>query len=104
MRWHSSSVTSFIDTAANNGTNIYGLTTVIGLFKDCPKLTEVQLKEHLVANKTSVEGHVRIDDLVFSLTRQCNALCDHCCNDDSPQKKVSVTASASGRESMKPPQ
>lgn len=37
--------------------------------------------------KTSIDGHVRIDDLVFSLTRQCNALCDHCCNDDSPKKK-----------------
>lgn len=37
--------------------------------------------------QTSVNGHVRIHDLVFSLTRQCNAFCDFCCNEDGPDKR-----------------
>lgn len=37
--------------------------------------------------ETSPEGHVRIQELVFVLTRQCNALCDICCNDDGPTKQ-----------------
>ncbi|MBO9129015.1 radical SAM/SPASM domain-containing protein [Bacillus sp. 165] len=36
---------------------------------------------------TSINGHIKIHDLVFSLTRQCNAFCDFCCNDDGPLKK-----------------
>lgn len=37
--------------------------------------------------QTSINGHVRIHDLVFSLTRQCNAFCDFCCNEDGPHKR-----------------
>jgi MoaA/NifB/PqqE/SkfB family radical SAM enzyme len=36
---------------------------------------------------TSINGHVCINDLVFVLTRQCNALCDFCCNEDGPHKQ-----------------
>ncbi len=41
----------------------------------------------------SWKGHVRIYDLVFSLTRQCNAFCDICCNDDGPSKKGVIDTS-----------
>jgi len=45
-------------------------------------------------SRTSIDGHIRISDLVFSLTRQCNAFCNHCCNDDGPKRKGVIDLSS----------
>lgn len=50
----------------------------------------ISLIEELQLTETSIRGHVRIQDLVFSLTRQCNAFCDICCNDDGPSKRGAI--------------
>jgi MoaA/NifB/PqqE/SkfB family radical SAM enzyme len=39
---------------------------------------------------TSNNGHIRVHDLIFVLTRRCNALCDFCCNDDGPHKHGAI--------------
>jgi MoaA/NifB/PqqE/SkfB family radical SAM enzyme len=43
--------------------------------------------DKLGINKMSFGGQIPIQDLVFVMTRQCNAFCDICCNEDSPSKK-----------------
>lgn len=37
-------------------------------------------------NYNSINGHIAIHELIFSMTRQCNAFCDICCNSDGPHK------------------
>lgn len=44
--------------------------------------------------KPSIDGHVRINDLIFVLTRRCNAFCDFCCNEDGPHKRGAIDPKA----------